>query len=111
MSEWTPELWVWERVVDPGTVVEFTLRGPDVLCRYWGNESPRDAALIAAARDLARFVAIFLGEDPRFQIAVGGNPNAVDKMLAAAHAALAKARDEKADTPRDQTLAQTAETP
>jgi hypothetical protein len=40
--------------------------------------------------ELAKFLAIFLGADERFQVAVGGNPIAVDKMLADARAALAK---------------------
>ncbi len=44
------------------------------------------------ANELAEFVAIFLNEDDRFQVWVGGNPFAVDKMIAAARAALAKAR-------------------
>ena len=40
-----------------------------------------NARMIAAAPDLARFLQIFLGHDDRFQVSVGGNPNAVDKML------------------------------
>jgi len=42
--------------------------------------------------DLARFVAILTGEDDRFQVWIGGNPHAVDKMLDEARAALASAR-------------------
>ena len=42
--------------------------------------------------DLVKYLSIFLGHDDRFQISVGGNPNAVDAMLDEAHAALAKAQ-------------------
>lgn len=45
--------WTWERVADAGCVVEFTLNGPDVLCRYWYDKPPSaDALVIAAAYDL-----------------------------------------------------------
>lgn len=50
--------------------------------------------LVALIPDLVRYLAIFLGEDERFHIAIGGNPYATDKMLAAARATLAKARGE-----------------
>lgn len=39
---------------------------------------------------LAGFVAIFLGHDERFQVAVGGNPNAVETMLDDARNTLAQ---------------------
>lgn len=45
--------WEWRRVADAGCVVEYTLHGPDVLCRYWYDKPPSaHARLIAAARDL-----------------------------------------------------------
>lgn len=47
------EPWIWERTENPGlTVPEMTLRGPDVLCRYWDADVTRskDAAKIAAAQ-------------------------------------------------------------
>jgi hypothetical protein len=44
-----------------------------------------------AAPELLEFVGILLAEDDRFQIAIGGNPNAVDEMLGRARAAYAKA--------------------
>jgi hypothetical protein len=49
------------------------------------------ARLITAAPELLEIVAIFLGHDDRFQIAVGGNPSAVDAMLESARAVYAKA--------------------
>lgn len=49
-----------------------------------------DAALIAAAPDLLASLKCFL-EDIRFQVTVGGNPIMVDRMIAAARAAIAKA--------------------
>ena len=45
-----------------------------------------DAALTAERDALREVVSIFLGEDDRFQVAVGGNPNAVDKMIERARA-------------------------
>jgi hypothetical protein len=41
--------WKWERVAEPQTVPEFTLNGPDVLCRYWFDKPPSDDALLIAA--------------------------------------------------------------
>jgi hypothetical protein len=50
MSAYTPGPWVWEVVKDTGLVPEWTLIGPDVLCRYWYDNPPSaDARLIAAA--------------------------------------------------------------
>ena len=54
-----------------------------------------NAALrVTGADELAAALGWFL-EDPRFQVAVGGNPNAVDRMLADARAALAKYKELK----------------
>jgi len=49
----SPAPWTWEQIVgtvDHPQVTEFTLKGPDVLCRYWYDKPPSaDALLIAAA--------------------------------------------------------------
>ena len=52
MTAHTPGPWTWERVADAGAVTEWSLKGPDVLCRYWRDAKPRDASLIAAAPEL-----------------------------------------------------------
>ena len=53
MSAHTPGPWKWVRVAKDQCVPEFTLRGPNVLCRYWYDKPPSgDAHLIAAAPDL-----------------------------------------------------------
>lgn len=41
---------------------------------------------------LEKVAAIFLGEDARFQVAIGGNPHAIEAMLAESRAALSRAR-------------------
>lgn len=53
MSESRP--WVWEREEHDGEVPVTTLRGPDVLCRYWdsvGWNGKRDASVIGAAQKM-----------------------------------------------------------
>lgn len=50
--------------------------------------------LSSAAADLLAICEIFLGGDEKFQVAVGGNPIAVDKMLSDARAVVAKAKGE-----------------
>ena len=55
-----------------------------------GNNEDANARLIAAAPDLLAVLKAFI-EDERFQIAIGGNPNAVRALMAAATAAIAKA--------------------
>ena len=57
---------------------------------HCANEYP---ALKAKADDLARYLAIFLGEDDRFQTMIGGNPYAVDSMMDDARQALAAYRE------------------
>lgn len=53
MTAHTPGPWKWHRVQAPQSVTEYTLKGPDVLCRYWHDISQsHDALLIAAAPDL-----------------------------------------------------------
>jgi len=52
-SRHTPAPWTWEKVVGDGKVTEFTLNGPDVLCRFWWDKPPSaDARLIANAPTL-----------------------------------------------------------
>lgn len=58
------------------------------------DEHEANCRLIACTPDLLSICQIFLGHDDRFQIAVGGNPIAVDKMLAAARAVVAKATEQ-----------------
>ncbi len=50
-----------------------------------------NARLIAAAPDMLALVTVLLGHDDRFQVALGGNPLAVDKLLASARITYAKA--------------------
>lgn len=61
----------------------------------WGPQPRREAtaALIAAAPGLYSVVVDFM-ENPNFRVAVGGNPNAVDELMARARNALAKVRGE-----------------
>lgn len=63
-----------------------------------GDVSGHDSLCPSAHEDrsravLIRALSIFLGEDDRFQVAVGGNPSAVEAMLAEARAALASSRE------------------
>jgi hypothetical protein len=62
---------------------------PDDVC-------DANAHLIAAAPELLKYLSIFLGHDDRFQVSVGGNPIAVDRMLEEARAALLKAQGRSA---------------
>ena len=54
------------------------------------NLKVASACLIAAAPELLEALKGFV-EDPQFQISIGGNPNAVQKMLDKARAVIAKA--------------------
>jgi hypothetical protein len=60
----TPAPWVWKRLeYDQPHVPEFTLDGPDVLCRYWRDEQPSaDAVLISAVPDLLKAAQAALAE-------------------------------------------------
>lgn len=58
------------------------------LARQVDELEAENAALLAIVR-------IFLGEDARFQVAVGGNPIAVDRMLAEARAVVGNRGHEK----------------
>jgi hypothetical protein len=61
------------------------------------KEAAANAAFIVRAVNshnaLVKALSIFLGEDGRFQVAIGGNPIAVDAMLAEARAVLASTRE------------------
>ena len=49
----TPGPWVWQVVRGEQLVTEHSLKGPDVLCRFWGDKPlSADALLIAHAREL-----------------------------------------------------------
>lgn len=59
-------------------------------------DTANGARVILAQRELigelVELLAIFLGQDDRFQISVGGNPVAVKKMFADAQSILARTR-------------------
>ena len=45
--------WQWETVKDTGAITCHTLKGPDVLCRYWNDNEPSfNARLIEKAKEL-----------------------------------------------------------
>lgn len=75
----------------PCMVNRFSAR-VDALTHQGGTveEAKANAHLIAASPDLLAALKELL-EDPDYQIAIGGNPHAVDAMLSRARAALAKA--------------------
>lgn len=101
--------WKWEKVVGPisgpQTVTEWTLKGPDVLCRFWYDRPPGfDALLIAAAPDMLmaligiQVIAEQNVADICADVQEGGNLSAADKMelarWGAVGAAIAKATGE-----------------
>lgn len=51
--------------------------------------------LLTAISEAEKALGVFLGEDDHFQVAVGGNPNAVEAMIASARTTLSKLRGEK----------------
>lgn len=81
--------------------------GKKVYAGIYQVGNMRSAAICSAAYANAAFIVRAVNShdelvaalncflmDERFQVGVGGNPNAVSKMLAAAHAALAKAKEQ-----------------
>lgn len=54
------------------------------------QEQLREATNVIDA--LEKIAAIFLGEDARFQVAIGGNPYAIEAMLAESRDSLSRAR-------------------
>jgi hypothetical protein len=54
--------------------------GGDGCCGGAGAPCPVCCPLMANAA-LVSYLGIMLGEDERFQVAIGGNPNAIDKKL------------------------------
>ena len=64
-------------------------KGNTYDCAYIAKMSPSTAdRMVKRIRELEDALRLFLG-DSRFQVMVGGNPNAVEKMYAQARAALA----------------------
>lgn len=94
-AAFTPGPWTFmrNRVVSENTydTVAGTHTGANA---HWTIESQdicsANARLIAAAPDLYASLREFM-EDDRFQVGVGGNPIAVEAMIARARAALSKA--------------------
>jgi len=65
----TPGPWKWEVVIAEQSVTEHTLKGPDVLCRYWYDRPPSgDGELIAHAPE---DIAWLLGEVERLRALMG----------------------------------------
>ena len=80
--------WIWEKVEGPNLVTEHTLKGPDVLCRYWYDNPPSDHAhLIAAAADLLAALEAVYDAQGRSSV----RKSAAFKL---ARAAIAKARNQ-----------------
>lgn len=88
---YSPE-WLEVRVLVPGSsptageLVCMMATGPT----YRPKPYEQRARLIAGAPDLVRALGWFIN-DPRFQIGVGGNPIAVDRMIADAKEIYARA--------------------
>ena len=74
------------------------LRAAGSGLRHYTMPATRQAILEATAEamrasdELVELLAVFLGEDERFQIAIGGNPNAIEEFMGTARTALAKHR-------------------
>jgi hypothetical protein len=60
---------------------------------YQDPEFDANVRVLTAAPDLLS-VVLDLFENPEFQVAIGGNPNAVERLMERAHTAIAKARGE-----------------
>jgi len=98
MGEATPTPW-WiagKKTIRYGVKNPRTLQEGGWIADCTWNNGEANARLIVTAvnahDDLVKYLSIFLGHDDRFQISVGGNPNALDAMLDEARAALAKAQ-------------------
>ena len=78
--------WVWELVEQEGCIPEYTLRGPDVLCRYWdtGVTGRRDSQALATVPEM---VAVLEG-----LLSVFGTRN--HKMIRRAQVVLARVKGE-----------------
>ncbi len=99
-TQFTPGPWKLADGHYPGM---HEIQGPSLRLSFWtvatdidlqqAEQRMRDAHLIAAAPDLYEALVNLL-ENPAYETAIGGNPNAVTAMLVDAKAALAKARGE-----------------
>ena len=97
MAEHTPGKWTWREIApdDPEWGA----------CEVWDGDTAvathvcgvDRARLIAAAPAMLEALKCFL-DDERFQISVGGNPNAIEAMLAKANAAYRSALGADAST-------------
>ena len=104
-TTFTPGPWVCIEVrtscgrafrIGKGEMIEGGPSGGCIIYDDYGhgkNERESNARLIAAAPELYEVVVDFM-ENPNFRVAVGGNPNAVDELMARARSALAKVRGE-----------------
>ena len=84
---------VWDRAARqvPMDMRDYNRRAADAIRRLLAEHVGLTTSLASAQRELGEareFLAIFLGQDDRFQVSVGGNPNVVDAMLARARRTL-----------------------
>ncbi len=85
MTKQKAEPWKWEKVEGDMSVTEWTLKGPDVLCRYWYDKPPsQDAKLLAVAPVLLE-AAILVAEGTATSI--GTTPLRMQLLRAAIKAA------------------------
>lgn len=86
--KWTPgSLRV---ATDNGGLVKVRNQDDLAVATFWLDTDIADATLFTAAPELLESIKEFI-EDPRFQVAVGGNPNAVQQMYDRAKSAIRKA--------------------
>lgn len=73
-------------------------QGPELQRSRWATTVSREMLMEMGRRfDCHTELVIALGwflSDERFQVAVGGNPNAVERMLASARTIYARAKEE-----------------
>ena len=106
-----PEPWTWERVEEEGAVPVMTLRGPDVLCRYWdiNGMGTKDAATIGAAQDLKKALEGMLSAYEGMHMKAEAHLQMINQMgkipesglVAKARAVLAKVNEDAKDKEAD----------